>query len=143
MVQLGHDQCELDVGPFFVGGRSAQQHFLKALRRGFDADPREVLAQPPGLPAAKNLTPHRWLMRELPSFVPQWLDGVVTAGILSPAGHKRQCRGTSWPKRAPGYVRTATVDNWSASRSGESTIENVRAPSITSKRARGMVAASR
>lgn len=40
-------------------------------------------------------------------------------------------------------VRTATVDNWSASRSGESTIENVRAPSITSKRARGMVAASR
>lgn len=46
-------------------------------------------------------------------------------------------------QRAPGYVRTATVDNWSASRSGESTIENVRAPSITSKRARGMVAASR
>ncbi len=38
--------------------------------------------------------PHRWLMREFPSFVPpQWLDGVVTVGILSPAGHKRQCRG--------------------------------------------------
>ncbi|ETW22557.1 hypothetical protein MGAST_19480 [Mycobacterium gastri 'Wayne'] len=40
-------------------------------------------------------------------------------------------------------MRTATVDSRSASRSGRSTIENVRAASISSNRAFGMVAASR
>ncbi len=93
-VPAGCDRCS-DVGPHSSSSAAeALTHFLKALRRV--RRHCEVLAQPPGLPARQN----RQAADAGSRFVrPQWLDGVVTAGILV-AG---LAAVPPWPKRAPGY----------------------------------------
>jgi hypothetical protein len=82
-VDLGCDQSKMDIRRFTVYDRHACQHLLKALWPSFDADAREAPAQPSCPPAAKNLTSHLQVIRELTSF--------VAAGVRR-GRHKWNCR---------------------------------------------------